>query len=156
MTPCTTSGVRAVAASWAIRSRRSPTRSVPRPRPTYPAEATSPSTNDGSESRAKKPASAASPVTRWRRHVRKVPATTGVSPTACAADASREGLDTARTVSVPHRRRCPARPQRHVLVCPHPVTGRYGGGVADSDDGLNLVPAPVDLDLFGTHLALAE
>src|SRR4051812_50207774 len=28
--------------------------------------------------------------------------------------------------------------------------------VADSDDGLNLVTAPVDLDLFGTHLALVE
>jgi len=28
--------------------------------------------------------------------------------------------------------------------------------VADSDDGLNLVPAPVDLDLFATHLALVE
>jgi putative acyl-CoA dehydrogenase len=28
--------------------------------------------------------------------------------------------------------------------------------VGDSDDGLNLVPAPVDLDLFGTHLALVE
>jgi putative acyl-CoA dehydrogenase len=28
--------------------------------------------------------------------------------------------------------------------------------VADSDDGLNLVSAPSDLDLFGTHLALVE
>jgi putative acyl-CoA dehydrogenase len=28
--------------------------------------------------------------------------------------------------------------------------------VADTDDGLNLVSAPVDLDVFGTHLALAE
>jgi putative acyl-CoA dehydrogenase len=28
--------------------------------------------------------------------------------------------------------------------------------VADSDDELNLVPAPVDLDLFATHLALVE
>jgi putative acyl-CoA dehydrogenase len=28
--------------------------------------------------------------------------------------------------------------------------------VADSDDGLNLVPAPVDLDLFASHLALVE
>jgi putative acyl-CoA dehydrogenase len=28
--------------------------------------------------------------------------------------------------------------------------------VADTDDGLNLVSAPVDLDLFGTHLALVE
>jgi putative acyl-CoA dehydrogenase len=28
--------------------------------------------------------------------------------------------------------------------------------VADSDDGLNLVSAPLDLDLFGTHLALVE
>ncbi len=28
--------------------------------------------------------------------------------------------------------------------------------MADSDDGLNLVSAPTDLDLFGTHLALGE
>ncbi len=28
--------------------------------------------------------------------------------------------------------------------------------MADSDDGLNLVSAPADLDLFGTHLALVE
>jgi putative acyl-CoA dehydrogenase len=42
------------------------------------------------------------------------------------------------------------------LLFPAPFRVATVAFVADSDDGMNLVPAPVDLDLFGTHLALVE